>query len=307
MSTRQLRKLQKQRELEQAKLREETAADEEESDDEPVSFQQNKGSLFANLAALEDEAEDEDEEAENEPGEAKEEDIEVPATAPPKKAKKSKKKKKAKKGKESDAPHPVDSVEAGSDEIDAALEALNISKGPAQSGAPSEGKLDPGFERICKLLGVNSQHLKVANEMRNLFGREAILNNDDAGGAIPRGGRRRDRAQRRQVDLETALKGHHPPGKGLPEMVLRRNPFIQGKDDWPKATTGGLTLGIEEDRRNVDGTVVFKFVHDTTYQTVQRQFHVFVEIGNPDNLIGLLMKNRRCPDIRDLRATANTV
>ncbi|KAH8803285.1 transcriptional repressor TCF25-domain-containing protein [Xylogone sp. PMI_703] len=290
MSTRQLRKLQKQRELEQAKLKAEAAEEEEESEDEPVSFQNNKGSLFANLAALEDEGADEEDEAEDNAVKSREEEEEAPVAAP-KKAKKSKKRKKAKKGKPSDALQPTVQEETGPDEIDAALEALNISRPTAESTSASDRPIDPNYERICALLGINTQHLKVANEMRNLFGREAIQNNDDAGGAIPRGARRRDRAMRRQVDLETALKGHHPPGKGLPEMVLRRNPFIQGKDDWPKATTGGLTVGVDADGQRLDGTVLFKFNHEIAYQSVQRQFHIFVEVGSPENLIGLLQRN----------------
>jgi hypothetical protein len=52
MSSRQLRKIQQQRELErQAKLQ---AEEEEESDDEPVVTTKPKPSLFANLADLED-------------------------------------------------------------------------------------------------------------------------------------------------------------------------------------------------------------------------------------------------------------
>lgn len=130
--------------------------------------------------------------------------------------------------------------------------------------------------------------------MRNLFGRAALDNHDDAGGPIGRGARRQQqRGQRQQVDLETALKGHHAPGKGLPEITLRRNIFIQGKDDWPKGTTGGLTMEIVEDSRQIDGTVEFRFVHDKAYQATQNTFLTLVDIGEPQNLIGFLTQNRK--------------
>jgi hypothetical protein len=106
--------------------------------------------------------------------------------------------------------------------------------------------------------------------------------------------RQRPRQQPRQVDLETALKGHHAPGKGLSELTLRRNPLIQGKDDWPKGTTGGLTMEMV-DNKAPDGTIEFRFVHDKTYQALQSAFHGYVEMGDPQNLIGLLTRNRKFP------------
>jgi hypothetical protein len=96
------------------------------------------------------------------------------------------------------------------------------------------------------------------------------------------------------VDLETALKGHHAPGKGLSELTMRRNNFIQGKDDWPKGTTGGLTMAVAEGKSE-DGTMEFKYVHDQSYQTLQQTFQGFVEMGDPQNLIGLLVQNRKPP------------
>ena len=92
MSSRQLRKLQQQRELEQAQLQ---AQEEEESDDEPVIQQKPKASLFASFGALEVEddqdEQDEDEEEAPEPAhEPKRQPVNIPAT---KKSKKSKKKK----------------------------------------------------------------------------------------------------------------------------------------------------------------------------------------------------------------------
>ena len=294
MSSRHLRKLQQQRELEQAKLRAEAEA-EEESEEEPVQRpQKSKPSLFANLAALEGENGDDDEaEADADKPEAeKAEDVSEaeasPAPAP--KAKKSKKKKKKAKAKAKDSPAEKPGDE---DEIEEALRELDLKK-PSESSHTdvTTPVLDPEYERVCALLGVQTQHLKVANEMRNLFGKTAIENHDDAGGPVGRAARRQ-RAQQEQVDLESALKGRHAPGKGLPELILRRNCFIQGKDEWPKGTTGGLTLAVVDNNKDGRGVVEFKFVHDKTYQALQVSFHQYVEVGDPQNLIGLLMRNRK--------------
>ena len=291
MSSRQLRKLQQQRELEQAQAKLQATVEEEESEDAPVITMKSKASLFANLAALEDEGEDGDEGKEDTVEETHElsEPEPNPASAPKPKAKKSKKKKRAK-SKAKERTVAEDKHENDADEIDAALRKLNI-KQTSNPSAATPPTLDPEYERVCVLLGISSQRLKVANEMRNLFGRAAVDNHDDAGGPVGRGGRRRQRAQNQQVDLETALKGHHAPGKGLSELTLRRNNFIQGKEEWPKGTTGGLTMAVAADQTK-DGTLEFKYVHDRSYQLLQHNFKAFVEMGDPQNLIGLLIRNR---------------
>jgi hypothetical protein len=294
MSSRHLRKLQQQRELEQAKLRAE-AEEEAESEEETVARQRKaKPSLFANLAALEDEDQDEDDEdAEANKSEAERADgVSMPEAnpAPAPKAKKSKKKKKKAKNKAKDT--PAEEPDDG-DEIEKALRELNF-KTPSHDpdANVTVPELDPEYDRVCALLGIQTQNLKVANEMRNLFGKTALENHDDAGGPVGRAARRQ-RAQQEQVDLETALKGRHQPGKGLPELILRRNVFIQGKDEWPKGTTGGLTMAVVNDNQDGHGSVEFKFVHDKTYQAMQVSFQQYVEIGDPQNLIGLLIRNRK--------------
>lgn len=299
MSSRQLRKLQQQRELEHAKLQAEAEV-EEASEEEPVQRpQKSKPSLFANLAALEDEDGDDDEaDADKEEAEAEGVSEAEANSAPAPKAKKSKKKKKKAKSKAKDTPEdkPEDN-----DEIEQALRELNLKKPSyGTNGQATTPTLDPEYERVCALLGIQTQHLKVANEMRNLFGKTALENHDDAGGPVGRAARRQ-RAQQEQVDLETALKGHHPPGKGLPELILRRNCFIQGKDEWPKGTTGGLTMAVVDEKKDAHGAVEFTVVHDQTYQALQHSFHQYVEIGDPQNLIGLLIKNRKSSSLRSGR------
>jgi len=291
MSSRQLRKLQQRREFEQVQAKLQAQEEEEESDDEPVAPTKTKASLFANLAAQEDEDQDDDEPQEKEGNTQQEKlsDSPAPTSTASKKPKRSKKKKKAKnkaKGK------PAEDNRNGADDIDAALRELAIKKHSGGAPDPWKPTVDPEYERVCELLGVNTQHLKVANEMRNLFGRTAADNHDDAGGSVPRGGRRSARRQPREVDLETALKGRHAPGKGLPELTLRRNNFIQGKDDWPRGTTGGLKMEVVDDGIQ-DGTVEFRYVHDKAYQEAQQVFQSLVEMGDPQNLIGFLMRTRK--------------
>lgn len=287
MSSRQLRKLQQQRELEQQAKLQAQAGEEEESEDESQPIQ-SKPSLFASFAALEgDDGSkeiDEDEEPEGE------ELSELTPVATTKKPKKSKKKKKAKNnGKTKDSAKEVeDTSKNGLDEIDQALKELNL-KQPNATNTTSAIEVDEEYERVCFLLGINTQHLKVANEMRSLFGRAATENNEDPGGPTGRGPRRRQRMQ--QMDLETALKGHHKPGKGLSELTLRRNFLIQGKDEWPKSTSGGLTMAVVDNQEVVDGTIEYKFVHDKEYQVVQHTFQTLVEMGDPQNLIGYIQRN----------------
>lgn len=291
MSSRQLRKLQKQRELEQAKIKIEKVTPEEEEEEEEFPLT-TKPSGFASFALLqqEDNAED-DEDVDELVG--PEEDV-VQEAPKPTSAKKSRKKKKKAKAKDKVAAAEA-TAHSGPDEIDAALEALNT-KPKDTSGAPEDAagpawRRHAEYDRICALLGISSQQLKVANEMRSLFGSSATSNHDDAGGAVPRAGRRVQRNQ--PMDLETALKNHDPTGKGLPEVTMRRNPFIQGKSEWPKGTTGGLTMAIVDNMENTDGTIEFRFVHSEAYERVQQQFYMFVEMGDPSNLIGLLQQNRK--------------
>ena len=180
MSSRRLRKIQQEKELEDAKRR--AAEDEEdESADEPVSSN-NKTSAFSAFAALEEE-EDAEDSSEHEP-----EPEALPVSAMvPKARKPKKKKKKAKKPQ-------AKSVETGneSDEIEAALRELNLKKPIVQTPVTSKTPQDLQWDRICSLLNVQTQFLKVGNEMRNLFGRAATDNHDDAGG---RPGRQRQRHQ----------------------------------------------------------------------------------------------------------------
>lgn len=281
MSSRQLRKLQQQKELEEAnKILQAAAKDEEEeeSDEEQRSGVAFKTKPAFSFAAL-DEQENDGDDLLDSP-----EELSDPEPAPTSKATKSKKKKKKKakaKGK------AVEKAESDSDNFEKILNELNIKTSSQEAPVHTANAVfDQQWKRVSALLAVQTQHLKVGNEMRTLFGRSATDNHDDAGGPMPRGGQRH---REQQVDLETVLKVSK--GKGLPEITLRRNILIQGKDYWPKGTTGGLSMSIVDDMRQTDGTIEFKFVHDQAYQRVQQEFNTYVELGDPQQLIGHLRNN----------------
>ncbi|KAH6966848.1 transcriptional repressor TCF25-domain-containing protein [Fusarium venenatum] len=273
MSSRQLRKLQKQRELEEVSNTVEKDSEESEDDQLPVA-PKPRVSLFAALGGDdEDDAQDEEEE-EQQPEEEVSEIKQPVATGKSKKNKK--KKKKAAKAK---TPLPEDDE----DEIDKAIKELNLTT--SKSADPSAAD-DPEVQtrRINELLSINPYHLKVANEMKNLFGSD-IIQSAEAEEEQERNRRFRGNAPR-EVDIETFLRG--PPGQPkLPEISLRRNVFIQGREHWPKQSAGGLTM--KEIKKANDGSwTEYAYLHDKNYDATQAFFFTCVQIGDPMRMVHLL-------------------
>ncbi|KAH8155923.1 hypothetical protein CIB48_g12324 [Xylaria polymorpha] len=305
MSSRQLRKLQKQRELQQLQASSPTNDDSDESEqDAPIP--RPKPSAFSAFAALggddggdDDENEEDDNADEVEPTETSPRPAESPvrietSNNPSKKSKKKKKKKGKQPDISANPPSNIDSTQTGTDDIDEALRELNLSskKAAAPAGAQQDTARSMAYERICELLRINTHHLKVVNEMRNLFGREAIaaaLNEEND----ERARTQRPRHTPQQVDLETYLKGQ--PGKTLPEVTLRRNPFLPGKDTWPRAPTEGLSMRqIQEGvavGNSLSGTVEFVFAHDTTYNRLELEFFNLVQMHDPMLLVDFLHRH----------------
>jgi len=138
------------------------------------------------------------------------------------------------------------------------------------------------MKQLTSALSVDTQHLHAANEMRKLFGRAAVQGaNDDEPAARPRRGQ--------QVALAGAVAGRNAPGRNLASLGLRRNIFIQGKEEWPRATSGGLGMEIVGKRN--DGTVEYRFVHTTAYQSIQQQFETCVAAMDPERMVQLLHFN----------------
>ncbi|KXS96967.1 hypothetical protein AC578_5549 [Pseudocercospora eumusae] len=290
MSSRALRKAQREKEEQERlkQLEQEARAleeGEEDEEDEPEVIRAKK-SAFAMLQDEENEAEEEEEDYEDGTS-IPDEPVAVTAPKPSSKKKKKKKKKKAKGG--ADTPGPdTDEV----DEIDAALKSLSTNGKAADSGTTAAG-IDPAVEEANRLLSIDTNNLHAANEMKRLFGRAALEqdHDDQQGPAGAAGGNRRQQRRVQQVGLAQALRGQRVDGRsgGLAAMALRRNIFIQGKEEWPVATGGGLGMEVEEKR--ADGTVLYKFVHNSAYQDVQSQFESCVASMDPNRLILLLQHN----------------
>ncbi|KAI8175903.1 Ribosome quality control complex subunit 1 [Colletotrichum sp. SAR 10_65] len=279
MSSRQLRKLQKQRELEQ--LQETKAAEESSEDDEPEPAPiKPRQSLFAALGGGDDDDDDEDEKSDDAQEETKAEPEPEPVPQPAKK----KNKKKKKKAKKQAAQSKDESEDEKDDEIDKALEELSAARKNESNAAAN---LAQRSRDVDELLQINTQYLRAINEMRALFGKEAIQTAQEEERAELEAARRAQRHTNQGVDLETALRGD--PRKKLPEISLRRNVFIQGKETWPRATAVGLVM--KEIKKGTDGLVEFAFVHEQAYDNVQIMFFSCVQLGDPMQLVQLLMRH----------------
>ncbi|OJZ84063.1 hypothetical protein ASPFODRAFT_49555 [Aspergillus luchuensis CBS 106.47] len=298
MSSRALRKLQKQREqeLQLAQLDQEN---DDSSDEEPVVRPSKpKLNAFDLLNSVDDDDEDEQEseiEAEiekSEPVTQLKEEVPAPAPAPKpaapgKKNKKNKKKKKAgaKSGAGTASPEAT-----GLDDIDKALKDLAVNpKHPAQSGGSAAAEdRDAGFPKTPEaLLAIDPRCLNATNEMRKLFGNVVLENFDQDTGS----GRRRDRG-RETLDLGQALTGRYSPasrGQSLAGVTQRRNVLMQGRDEWPRSPSGGLGMELVEKLQN--GSTMYKIVHNSSYTDVQRQFDMCVESMDPQRMIHLLQYN----------------
>ena len=307
MSSRALRKLQREQEQQNQvdTITENNVPDDESEGEAPARKTLNAFDML-NEDGDEDEANDSEvlSPDDGDGSEALTKSTRVDTSEKPKSKSKSKKKKNKKKGK---APEQADLSAHGAqkaanepqlDEIDLALKSLSTtSKGGAE--VPLAAKIDEANLRLYKLLAVESKHLNALNEMKRLFG-NVVLENEDEAAAAAGPPRRRGRVQ--NLDLGGALAGRHSPasrGQGLKGLALRRNPFILGKEEWPKATSGGL--GMEMVESFEDGTTEFRFVHNTIYQDVQRQFETCVESMDPQRMIALLQYNRKTTLLPALR------
>lgn len=288
MSSRQLKKLQKQKEL--LKLQELAGGDDEESSEEEIA-PKPRTSAFAGFAALggddndnDNDNDDSDGKSEGEGHEVAEDQEEVPK--PAKKNKKPKKKKKAKKVETEPPEEKGDKNKGGLDEIDLALKELSLKPQP-QTTAGHETHKNYDVD-LARLLSVSFDHLKVINELRAMFGQETIDSVRSQEETQARDDRRRN--QRRghiDVNMEMYLKGK--PGEKIPEVVLRKNPFMQGKDFWPRASAGGLKMQAVTDER-VEPTE-YRFTHDRSYGLLEMQFYSLVDMMDPMRIVHFVHDN----------------
>ena len=320
MSSRALRKLQREQEARQesqAQYRESNGEDSGEGGDEASEIEP---SLTKKLNAFDmlnmaDEVEDDED---NSTGEASEierrEDAENLSTSETntvregvadlaisqntrttKSRQKKRNKRKKKRGAEGEASGvstlPIKTArETSLDEIDAALLALREKHGGQENSSYKETELNPNANRFYALLATDTKNLNSLNEMKRLFGSTVLGEADEA--ATPGPARRHGRGPQ-QLDLGGALAGRNSPvsrGQGLAGLALRRNVFMPGKEEWPKATSGGLSMEVVE--RAWDFTTEYRFVHNSVYQDVQKQFESCVESLDPQRMIQLLQFNR---------------
>ena len=303
MSSRALRKLQREKDLQhqqQKELDEDTDTDSENGNENNTIATQPSKPLNAfdllNQQIIEEELDHtEEEESGSEVLDEGKSDIKSRDRSQ-ESTKKSKKKKKKRKGKaknpNSKAALPTAPHDTQLDEIDRALQELSLKAGKAELEILGQKQLDADTKRLYELLSVDTKNLNAINEMKKLFG-SAVLNaeNGDAPGVVP--GRRRGRGPQ-EVDLGGALAGRNSPasrGQGLAGLALRKNIFIVGREEWPKATSGGL--GMEVVEKAWDGTTEYRFVHHQNYQDVQQQFESCVESMDPQRMITLLQFNRK--------------
>lgn len=279
MSSRQLRKLQKQRELEAKVDQESEGSNGDASDDEIVPVvAKPRANLFAALGGDDGDDGEESEEVEQE-AKAPVSPIEEPA-APAASRRIKKKKKKSKKNKAAAQAQDVEHSE--DDEIDRAIRELKIEPRVQDGSSQDNGST------LNNILKTNPYNLKVANEMRNLFGREIIESAAVDEEEQRRGARRRGMPQ--QMDIETFLKWP-TDDRRLPESSRKRNVFIHGREHWPLRPTGGLSM--KELGKTADGTgVEYTYVHNKDYDDVQTMFFVQVQMGDPMRMVYLLKRFR---------------
>jgi tetratricopeptide (TPR) repeat protein len=142
-----------------------------------------------------------------------------------------------------------------------------------------------------KLFAIEQKNLNPTNEMRSLFGNIALETSEAR--PAPQNQRRREVNLQGGVDLATALTGRYSMvsrGKELGTLATRRNCFMQGKKEWPLATSGGLSM------ETLPGTgesfeKQFKIIHNQAYSDVQMHFRMTVESMQAERMIGLLTAN----------------
>ena len=313
MSSRALRKLKREEEEArqlaalQAEQAAEDGSDEAEDEVENTSSTRLKLKPVSNAFDMLDGAnEDDHSESGGADGEVDQEADGVEQTAgstsnPPKPTKAKKKKKKQKKKAREKTPGEGIGRKAADemDDIDRALQELST-KEPAMSTTDADaaegtgsGDRDGSWEApATKLLGIDSRNLNPVNEMKSLFGNIA-LEGSSTGRASPRAPQRqREQGQQGGVDLGTALTGRYSPaskGRELGALANRRNVFVQGHEDWPLSTSGGLSM--ETDKTNTAFGRHFSIVHNNAYVDVQQEFQDCVESMQAENMIHLLMLN----------------
>ncbi|KAL2256468.1 hypothetical protein VTK26DRAFT_1613 [Humicola hyalothermophila] len=291
MVSRQLRKLRQQQEL--LNIQNEAAGNSDGSDDEPV-VAKPRGNMFSGFAALGDTGADDDDEedlrSEEETAQKAQEEPPSSRAEPAKKSKKSKKKKK--KGKKTESPAQAEEKGESLDEIDKVLEELKLEA--QRQGSPSVAPAadDKATNGLNALLSINFHHLKALNEMRRVFGKAM-----DVAEVEERTQTLRRQTLPQNVDLETFLsaraafpaQGRTTKARGMFDTILRTNPFIEGKQAWPRGSAQGLKM--VRVTKGPQAEVEFAFAHDQEYDALEGSFLGLVQMYDPMQIVYFLHRN----------------
>lgn len=289
MSSRALRRLQKERELEnQSKVTQDADGDVDmdgDADPQPMA-RANLRNAFVMLEGMDaEESDEEDKQQDDQEAGVKANSgqmvTEQMSTQPSKARKKKKKNKKKAKEKQNIPRHRSDDPQH--DEIDQALEELGMTN-TAQLSQLSAGQ-NGQPARCLELLSIEPRYLNPANEMRSLFGNIVLENSSNRRTHRPQ--RRREQNQQGGVDLATALTGRYSiasKGRELGALASRKTIFMQGKEEWPLATSGGLSMECDSST----GKRQYNIIHNNTYQETQYQFKLAVDSMQPQNMVTLL-------------------
>ncbi|KAI1616735.1 transcriptional repressor TCF25-domain-containing protein [Exophiala viscosa] len=296
MSSRALRKLQREQELQRQVAAATKAYEEAEESEEDEPSQAPAISKPVNAFDMLEGVEDGDEESEPEQPQPNthpstseppaREDSRL-ASTPSSKSRKKKKKGKGKAKGKANTNESTRQNEGSGDEVDRALREL-AAKNNKGKGAPTDSQDASTWERTAtKLLAIEEKNLNPVNEMKSLFGNIALEGQEAR--SSPRNQRRRDQNQQGGVDLATALTGRYcvaSKGKELGALAHRRNVFVQGREEWPLATSGGLSMENIPDPESFEKK--YNIVHNNLYQETQAHFRMVVESMDPQRMIGLL-------------------
>lgn len=293
MSSRALRKL--QREQEEQRLKEAAEAAQEEaqlsSEDEAPTRTPPPRNAFDMLEEVEeDESEDETTGGVMTPAtDASRPDLSISTSTRPTPSAKSKKKKKKSKKKLKDTPDKMNNGESESgDEVDRALKAL-AAKSASQGGMNEDSLPMPSWEaEATRLLGVETKNLNPINEMKSLFGNVAVEEHESR--PANRNPRQREVNEQGGMDLGTALLGRNNVAsrrKELGALAGRKNCLMRGREDWPLASSGGLSMEHVADPTSFERK--YNILHNNMYKEAQWNFQLAVDSMDPQRMMSLLL------------------
>jgi hypothetical protein len=292
MSSRALRKLQREQE-EQQRLAAAQAAESQIREDSEEELQPTKAPPPRNAFDMLEEAQDEESEDEVQGVATPATDStqpETPSSIPkPSSAFKSKKKKKKPRKKLKEAPDkPEKPASDSDDEVDRAIKALALKSKAHKGEGPSKPIPVRDWETdATRLLSVETKNLNPINEMKSLFGNVAVEEHEARSSRNPR---QREVNEQGGMDLGTALLGRNNVAsrrKELGALANRRNCLMRGREEWPLAPSGGLSM--ENVRDNETFGNVYNILHNGTYQGAQMNFRMAVESMDPQRMMSLLL------------------